>query len=72
MGMVFGSLILLGDVIIHFNKKNGFLFLMIIAGLLVVSFSQRVLKIKKMMPAGMLLIMSSLFFVFTILTFINS
>ncbi|MCB9757823.1 MAG: TMEM14 family protein [Candidatus Omnitrophica bacterium] len=72
MGIASGSLILLGDIIVHFNKKSGFLFLMIIAGLLVVSFSQRVLKTKKMMPSGMLLIAGTLFFGFTIFTFINS
>ncbi len=71
MGLASGSLIIVGDLIVHFNKKAGLLFLMIVAGLLVVGFVQRVLKTKKMMPAGMLLIVSILFFSFTLFKFLN-
>ncbi len=72
MGVVSGSLIVAGDGITYFNKRAGLLFLMIVAGLLVVSFVQRVLKTKKMMPAGMLLIVSALFFGYTIIRFLNT
>ena len=72
MGLVSGSLVLIGDLVMHFNPKAGLLFLMVVAGLLVVSFVQRVLKTKKMMPAGMLLIVSLLFFSYILFNFLNS
>ncbi len=72
MGIVSGSLILVGDLIAYFNQKAGLLFLLVVAGLLLVSFVQRTLKTKKMMPAGMLLIISTLFFVYTVFKFLNS
>lgn len=72
MGLVSGALVLAGDLVMHFNEKAGLLFLMIVAGLLVVSFVQRVLKTKKMMPTGMLLIVSLLFFWYILFNFLNS
>lgn len=71
MGLVSGTMILAGDVLKNYNARSGELFLMAVAGLLIVSFVQRLLKTKKMMPSGMLLLISSLFFAFMILKFYN-
>ena len=72
MGIVSGALILAGDGLNFFNKKAGLLFLMVVSGLLVVSFVRRTLKTKKLMPAGMLLVISILFFAYILYQFLNS
>ena len=71
MGLVTGALILIGDFIYRSNPKNGLLYLMIISGILVVMFVQRVLQTHKMMPSGMLLIVSALFFMFILYKFLK-
>jgi uncharacterized membrane protein (UPF0136 family) len=64
MGSVSGALVLVGDVWIRRDVAGGFLFLTVVAGLLTIVFLQRLLKTKKMMPSGMLLIVNVLFFGF--------
>ena len=71
MGLVTGALILVGDVIFRFNPRGGLLFLMIVGGLLVVVFLQRFLQTHKMMPSGMLMIVSILFFSYILYKFLK-
>lgn len=64
MGSVSGAIILLGDVWTRRDFAGGFMLLTVVAGLLTVVFFQRLLKTKKMMPSGMLLIVNALFWGF--------
>ena len=72
MGLVTGTLIILGDVLYRYNPRAALLYLMIVGGLLVVVFLQRLLQTHKMMPAGMLLIVSVLFFAYILYKFLNN
>ncbi len=71
MGLVSGAFILLGDLLMRYNAKAGLLFLMIVSGLLVVVFVQRVLQTHKMMPSGMLLIISTLFLIYIVTKYLR-
>ena len=64
MGIGSGLLIIVGDILLLNNYKTGLLVLLQVGGLLLVVFLQRLLKTKKMMPSGMLLGISALFFLF--------
>jgi len=71
MGIVSGAMVLIGDVLYRYNPRAGLLFLLIVSGLLVVVFLQRLLQTHKMMPAGMLMIVSILFFSFILYKFLK-
>lgn len=70
-GSVSGVLILIGDLILLRDLHNGYLFLLVVSGLLLVAFVQRLLKTKKMMPSGMLLIVTFLFFGFILFNYLR-
>ena len=55
-GLVSGALNLLGVFWLQSNAKQGYLFLIVLNGILTVMFLMRFLKTHKMMPSGMLLL----------------
>ena len=71
MGIVSGALTFLGLYLIGQNPKNGYLYLLILSGVLDGVFVMRLLKTKKMMPSGMLLAVSLLFSIFCLMQFMK-
>lgn len=67
MGLISGTLVLVGVYLIAAQGRSGYLFLAGINALLTATFLQRLLKTKKFMPSGMLLVLSLAMFVFTLL-----
>ena len=60
MGFFSGITVLVGTSFIVSNPVKGFTIILMMSGLLVVTFTIRLIKTKKMMPSGMLLILSLL------------
>ena len=58
MGIVSGSLVLVGVYLLGVTPKTGYIFLAVINALLSVVFIKRYLATKKIMPSGMLLVLS--------------
>ena len=64
MGVSSGLLVLLSLWIMSFNPSVSWIFLSCISGLLALSFLMRLIKTKKFMPSGMLLLISLLVLIF--------
>lgn len=58
MGLLSGLIILCGVSFIATNTTQGFAVILAMSALLVVTFTIRLIKTKKVMPAGMLLLLS--------------
>jgi uncharacterized membrane protein (UPF0136 family) len=72
MGVVSGLLAWLGACLVGMNPKCGYSFLTALSGFLSVVFLVRLLKTKKIMPAGMLLIINGVVLALTILRWMSS
>ena len=71
MGLISGILVFAGLYITGLNPKMGFLFLTIIGGGLSLVFVKRLLATGKMMPSGMLLIVSAVFFIYCLMKYLK-
>lgn len=70
-GIASGLCVLAGLWLTKFNAQYGYGFLTVIAGLLTVSFFMRYLKTHQIMPSGMLLAVTVLFFIFCLKSLLN-
>jgi len=68
MGVVSGVLILIGIAIVNVDMTIGYIYLIVMGGMLSGVFVKRLSKTKKFMPAGMLLLISIAFVMFCIVT----
>ena len=66
MGLVSGTLVLMGIYLTNTNPMLGYRFITIISGILSFVFLQRLIKTRKFMPSGMLLVMSIIAFIVAI------
>ena len=71
MGLASGLLVFVGLYLTGLNLKNGYLFLTIIGAVLTLTFVMRFLKTHHFMPAGMLLTISLIFFIFCLFRFLK-
>ena len=71
-GLISGALVLLGIYLIGVQAKTGYLFLVILNGLLTIVFLMRFLKTHHWMPAGMLLLLCFAVTVFCLVRFFQS
>ena len=70
-GSVSGILVLLGLYWTTVSPKHGYLFLLIVAGLLTCTFVMRFIKTQHFMPSGMLLLVTALFLIFSITRYLS-
>ena len=71
MGIISGTIVLDAVYLTRYNQQLGFGILVGISGALSILFLKRLLKTKKMMPSGMLLLMSIVSFIVSISYFIR-
>lgn len=67
MGLVSGLLVFVGAYLTMNNPRNGFLFLSAVGGVLTVTFLIRLVKTQKMMPSGMLLVVTAIFLAYCVM-----
>ncbi len=72
MGLVSGALVFVGFYLMQVNLRHGFLFLSLLGGSLGIVFLMRFLKTQKIMPGGMLLALTILFFAFCLWRYTKS
>ncbi|MCR4336709.1 MAG: TMEM14 family protein [Candidatus Omnitrophica bacterium] len=72
MGIASSVFVFFGTALMTVNVKHGFLALSLISGALTFVFLARLLKTQKIMPSGMLLLVTVAFFLFCIFRYLRS
>lgn len=70
-GLGSAFLVFIGAWIASVHPKNGFLYIAVLAGVLSLVFIKRFLQTQAFMPAGMLMSVTLLFFIFAVIRFIK-